>query len=157
MNLVSTYCSLRESLLRASPSLQWSCSSLGVLMSFSFHASNTKTEESIYTTQRWAPPKVVGQTQTTAFLGATNHIVVFCWVLVFIRKKQISTWKVRLKVYLKTVRLNRGKDATKNNLHFSESEYEHVISKCCAVWQNLGLLMPRCDISALFPGQVITF
>lgn len=45
MNLVSSYCSLRKSLLRAL-SLQWSCSSLGVLIPFGFYAHNIKTEES---------------------------------------------------------------------------------------------------------------
>lgn len=122
---MSSCCSLRESLLRDSPSLQWSCSPLGVLISFSFHATNIKTEESYLHNTKISSNK--GQTQTTAFLGATNLIATFCWVLVFISKKQISTWKVRLK----TIRLNRGKDPAKDNLHFSESEYEHVISKCC--------------------------
>lgn len=48
MSLVISYCSLRERLLRPSPSLLWSCPSLGVLVSFSYHASNLKTEESYW-------------------------------------------------------------------------------------------------------------
>ena len=74
MTLLSSLCSLREGLLIASPSHQWSCSSLSVLLLFSFHASNTKTEESylLLSHGKGGLPWVVGQTQTTMFLGSNK-------------------------------------------------------------------------------------
>ena len=72
MSLLSSFCSLREGLLIASPSHQWSCSSLGLLIPFSFHASNIKTEESylLLSQGKGGLPWVVGQTRTTTFLGS---------------------------------------------------------------------------------------
>lgn len=74
VSLLLSCCSLREGLLIASPPHQWSCSSLGILTPLSFCASNIKTEENylLLSQGKGGLPWVVGQTQTTTFLGSNK-------------------------------------------------------------------------------------